>query len=672
MLTDLRATDWIVLAATIMVVGIAITNRFGWTIDPSRPWTRVQGIMLAMVSRVVTRPRWSAHPWRFNVSRTWSPSRRSIYGVIALVASAYVWTSERGRPLGESRAGIVTAWMVSIVALILAVWTPPRIGMAAALRAWISAHRRDLEISAVVTALAAVPMFVRLDSYPWAFNGDEGNFALSARDILNGQPVDPFGTGWLGHPNLYFYLEAAAMGVAGQSVIGARLVGAVFGVLAVGLAYVLVARYFGRTAGVSAAMLLGTFHFHLYTSRSALNNGASPFFMLLSLLLLGIALDRRSRTAFVLTGIVIGLAQYFYMGNRVIPVVAGLILIWVAVRPLFGQNRSMQSAVSGFGDIGLAVCGFVVVVMPLAAYFSRYPENFSARDPQVSIFASGWLEEQRSSGRGVFEVFAGQLHQSALIPFTTQVGGQYRGDPPFIGWPLAVASLLGLVVATARIRHMRFRLIVAPYWVVVAAMATTVPPMATNRFVPAIPLICIFAAIAVSAGHDVLIRLHLPRWPALVITGSTVGLISLWSLVYYFHDPNQIGISSDPNTQVSEYLARDILAIDPTATVYFAGPPRMWYDGFGNLAFRTPNVRVVNVEQPWTTESEKPTFEGTIIFVVLPERATELSVMRAWYPDGETIERSNDEVGPLYTVYIVRQPPPVGFGPMRDPVPRIG
>ena len=609
MLTDLRATDRIVLAATIMVVGIAIANRFGWTIDPRHPWTRVKGILLAMASRVVTEPRWSVQPWRFNVSRTWSPSHRSIFGVVAFVASAFVWTAERGRPAGESRAGMVVAWLVSIAALILAVWRPPRIGMTAAIRAWISAHRRDLEIAGIVTALAAIPMLVRLDSYPWAFNGDEGQFALSARDILNGQPVDPFATGWLGHPNLYFYLEAAAMGVVGQSVIGARLVGAVFGMLAVGLAYVLVARYFGRNAGVSAAVLLRErFTSTCTRARSALNNGASPFFMLLSLLLLGIALDRRSRTAFVLTDMVIGLAQYFYMGNRVIPVVAVLMLIWAAVRQMFGHNRSMQSPVSGFGDIGLAICGFVVVVMPLAAYFSRYPENFSARDPQVSIFASGWLEEQRSSGRGVFEVFAGQFHQSALIPFTTHVGGQYRGDPPFIGWPLAVASLTGLVIATARIRHMRYRLVVAPYWVIVAAMATTVPPMATNRFVPAIPLICIFAAIAVSAGHDVLIRLRLSRWPALVITGSTVGLISLWSLVYYFHDPNQIGISSDPNTQVSEYLARDILAIDPSATVYFAGPPRMWYDGFGNLVFRTPDVRAVSVEQPWTTESEKPTF----------------------------------------------------------------
>jgi hypothetical protein len=629
-LVDVRAFDWLILVATITVGGMAVAARVGGTI-PSRPnWPQM-------------------------------PSGRSSWwsalGLVAVVASGYAWTAERNRSPGESHAGIVAAWLISTAALILAVWRPSTPEVVPRGRAWAGVHRLDLGIAAIVTGLAAVPMVFRLSSYPWAFNGDEGQFALSAKAILDGNSVDPFGTGWLGHPNLYFYLEAGAMRLAGESVEGARLASAILGILAVPLAYAFAAHLFSRTAGVIAAVLLGTFHVHLFWSRSALNNGASTFFVLLTLFLLSIALEHQCRIAFLLTGMAAGLAQYFYMGNRAIPLAVGAILLLDAALIMTKQDRPLRQLAVILGGLGLAVGGALVVIMPLASHFSRFPEEFDARGPAVSIFRSGWVDHQHELGRTSLEIFAGQLRDAAMIPFTTHVGGQYRGLPPFIGWPMAMAAFAGLVIAAARIRTLPFRLVTVTYGIFAVSVATTVPPMATNRFVIGTPLICIFAAIAITTGHDLLIRARAPKSLAVLAAGLATGLIAAWSLVYYFQDPNQVEISSDPNTQVSEYLGRDILAIDPAALVYFAGPPRMWYRGFGNLVFRTPDVVAVSVEQPWTPSSPKPETRETTIFVVLPERETELDVIRDWFPDGETFQRSDEALGPLYTAYIVHGPP---------------
>ncbi len=43
-------------------------------------------------------------------------------------------------------------------------------------------------------------------------------------------------------------------------------------------------------------------------------------------------------------------------------------------------------------------------------------------------------------------------------------------------------------------------------------------------------------------------------------------------------------------------------------TVYFAGPPRMWYAEFPNLAFITRKTRGITVERPFSFHNGQPMF----------------------------------------------------------------
>lgn len=619
-------------------------------------WLLGLGLLVAVDRAFPATPSATASPpaARTRLRRQWSGSLQSFLMLAAVTGAVFVWTAQRSRPQNEGHRDIVVAWLLTIVATILIVWRPSPLRAPGECRPWMDAHRVDLTIIAAMTVLAAIPLMIRLDSYPWAFNGDEGLFALSSRAVLDGERVDPFGTGIMGHPNLYFYLQAGAMSVFGDTVIGSRMINALLGAVSVPLAYALVKRLFDRGTGLTAAVLLGSFHVHLYWGRSAQNNLASTFFVLLTLYLLERALADDDPVVFLLTGICVGLAQYFYVGNRLLPVAVAGVLLHAAITRRRAGSCASSARPKPIGRAALVAIGAVVAALPLCAHYVTHPQDYTARIEQVSIFSSGAFGARTAAGERAGGILWEQVAGAALVPFRTRVSGAYRGDPPFIGWPFAVAVAIGLAVATARIWQRRYVAATATYWLVVAGLATTLAPFETNRFVMTTPLLCLFAALGIATvGRVATVVLRVPARIVASLSVAAVVALAGGSLHAYFRDPNPIARSSDPNTQAAEHLAREILRIDPAATVYFAGPPRMWYAGFADLVFRTPHATGISVEDPWTAGSPRPAIAKTTIFAFLPERRDELALIQQWFPGGEVIARADAHGTPLYIVYVV-------------------
>jgi hypothetical protein len=109
----------------------------------------------------------------------------------------------------------------------------------------------------------------------------------------------------------------------------------------------------------------------------------------------------------------------------------------------------------------------------------------------------------------------------------------------------------------------------------------------------------------------------------------------------------------DANTLLANELARHLEDKEPGTLVYFAGPPRMWYHGFPNLAFIARDVRGITVEQPWDAASPVPRSDGPTVFVFLPERLSEADQIRSWFPDGTMRHFYFDTGELLFTVYEV-------------------
>src|SRR5262249_42050624 len=136
-----------------------------------------------------------------------------------------------------------------------------------------------------------------------------------------------------------------------------------------------------------------------------------------------------------------------------------------------------------------------------------------------------------------------------------------------------------------------------------------------------------------------------------VAAAVTVGLI--WNLWFYFDEPSLLDRYSDTNMQVANRLARELRALGPGYTVYFAAPPRMYYDGNANLAFIARDAKGIDVTQPWNAADTPPALTGPTLFVFLPERRGELTQVERWFPNGTLADYATARGEPLYTAYRV-------------------
>lgn len=580
--------------------------------------------------------------------RVWGP------GSVAVLSAVAVWRAQSHRAANQQHWDILVIWIVSMIAIVITAWRPDFDDVPARVRAWLTANRLDAGIVIALCAAAAIPSFYQLGTNPLVMGGDEGLFATSSRDVLRGVFRDPFATGPLGHPSLFYFLQAAVMRIAGDDVTGARAISALAAVVSVGLAYLLTKQITSsRWTGLAAAIFLGGFDAHIFWAHNTLNNSLSVTMTFLALLLVGRCVQGGSSGTFAFTGVVIGLAQYSYFGARVLPVAALIAIGYAAIR----AAKSLESFLEiGVARVSWLAGGFAIAMLPLYVHFRQYPSDFNARFDSISVFRGDFLpNEAEILGTTQTGILWDQFVVVAMFPFRTEPRGPFfRGDIPFAGWTIALLAAVGLAAATALAWRRPWLGIVACYWGIVAGVAITIDPAQSNRLVMGTGLICIFAAVGMHLIATTLIRtLRVPRIAVVVAAAAVIAFNGASSLNSFFKDNNQIALYGDPNTQIADTMAREVLAIDPEATIYLLGAPRMYYGGFANVRFRLPDATGSDVLEPLTTRSEKLSLDGFTIFVAVPERADELRIVRRWYPGGTDIERRSDEVGELYSMYVV-------------------
>lgn len=420
---------------------------------------------------------------------------------------------------------------------------------------------------------------------------------------------------------------------------------------------------FGAGVGIVAGFLAATFHFHLLYSRIALNNVGDMLFLPLMLWLIDRGIGGRRRVESLLAGITIGLGQYYFFGARLLPVVAIVVVAATALDSVGWRRGRLDEGIRSFAPYTLLlVVGAVIAATPFLANYIDHGNEVLARQRQVSIFGSGWLgQEGTRTGKSAVEIVIGQVWRAALVPFHTPVSGTYATPVPFAGSSLAIPIAIGLGIVAAQCWRRRYAGLATAWLGVTLGLAITQGPRPeSNRFVGAAPLLAILAAIGLVAVHRIAVRLAgAPKRLAMVGTAVVVATICLWNVRFYFDETRLLASYSSENTQVANTLAYEIRPMGSDVEVYFAGPPRMWYDGFGNIAFIAPDANGLSVEQPWTTAKAPPVLIGRSLFVFLPERAGELSVVRSWFPGGQSRNVTSPTGQPLYTEYLV-EPAPTG------------
>jgi hypothetical protein len=482
-----------------------------------------------------------------------------------------------------------------------------------------------------ITVAALLLRVVALDHLPDNFSGDEGEMGDVARAVLSGELRDPFTTGWLGHPTLWFFLQALSLDVIGNSVVGLRALSALIGTATVPLLYLFARFTFGRSIAVAATTLLAAYHVHIQYSRIGLNNVADPLVMLLAVGALTAGLRTRSPFAFACAGVAAGAAQHFYHGTRLVP----LVVVATVVHQLLVARPTARASAR---YLPLTAVGFLIGYGPGIRIPLFHWNDYTARLPVVGIFQSGWFEARRALGDSDLEILYRQSTQS--IGAFTHVPDRspfYWPGMPLLDSVSAVFFVLGIAFLLTRWRRPETGAIAA--WIagtILTGGILLVDPPQSSRYITTAPAVCLLVAIGiVGTTRAVTGVLHGSRDVARTVAAVLVAGLVLWSVNFYFREYSPRNTYGFHATEVATAVGRYVDERLAGTSVYFFGPPFTYLNN-GSIRFLAPDLVGADVLEPLRRVEDLPPARGSMppSFVFLPARLGELSVVRAAYPGG--------------------------------------
>ena len=215
----------------------------------------------------------------------WQLLHRSHVRLVALLVGmgcvVYVAAVSGSRPAGIPFWDLLGLWVAGVAlgagAFVDYATLPRR------LRGWGSAllHPGPEAIFVAVLAISAFLLRgVRLSTIPFVLSGDEAAMGMEAIAVMEGRLTSPFVSGWLSHPTLFFFLQAAFLRLFGVTTVGLRLPSALISSATVVLLYLFARRHYGRWVAVLASVFFCTYHYAIHFGRQGLNNVWDPFFAL--------------------------------------------------------------------------------------------------------------------------------------------------------------------------------------------------------------------------------------------------------------------------------------------------------------------------------------------------------------------------------------------------------
>jgi 4-amino-4-deoxy-L-arabinose transferase-like glycosyltransferase len=559
----------------------------------------------------------------------------------------------------------------------------------------MSITRAEFVLLGLLFAVALALRSVALDDIPRVMTGDEGSMGMMAREVAQGKWRNIFATAWLGHPSLWFFVQAASISVFGDSLGGLRAISALIGAATVPALYFLMRSAFGKTPALLAAALLAIYHLHIHYSRLALNNISDALFVLLVFGYFFHGVRDRSAFGLAMAGVIAGLAQHFYPGSRLTPI---LLAVVCAHQMIFNRRQLFANG----WRLALTPLGFVLAFGPLLRFFVQNPNDFNARISQVGIFQTGWYASKLAEGLTPLDVFLSQARAAfGAYTFVNDRSAFYMPlEMPLLDNVSSVLFLIGVVILIMRLRHNESALMLI--WLVGVSVfggLLLVNPPESTRFINAAPAICAALAIGVheiltlvaallsekdparrsiipAGGAALLSEKDPARRPTILAGGaallsekdparrstflaggaalSAVALAAI-NLNFYFLDFTPRSNLGGLNTEVGHRLGV-LLRNRPRETqVYFFTRGRMGYDSIRSVAFISQGIEGINVNQPIQSVNDLPQLPPgkQPLFIFMPEALSDLQVIQAAHPDGATREEIalGEKGQKLFTLY---------------------
>lgn len=491
---------------------------------------------------------------------------------------------------------------------------------------------------AIIIGILVVATFLRVWrvwDFPPGIYFDETSNWRDALDIIENDHFKLWSPLSGGRPTLYVYLLSAIFWVFGASEMALRSLPIAIGVITVGVFYLLARHLLGQLPALAATFLLAVSRWQINFSRISWEAAMMPLMVTVSLFLLFKALETKRWYYFAATGVALGGGLYTYQAFRLVPVLIGLLVVYIAWRewPLIRENLVRLTA---------AALVSMVVFLPLGLFAVTHQEEFFRRatriDVRSEIEEAGNLGPLWTNTKAVANMF--NVHGGS--------NGRHNFDRrPMLDEISAAMLVIGAGASFAAWRHWRkgFMLPLALLLAVPSVLTIMVENPSEIRTLGMVPLLFLMVGLVFKEVYEAAFRWFSKWW--LLIPASAVLLAASGTINYvdYFegHMKDQeafIAFESELTfvaDRVVEEAATAQLII--SASHNSSHPMRLLAREIPRTIF-DPSLHI-----------PAPQADQALLYILDLEDAQAISTLELFYPDGAAAVVLSPFGEPMYATF---------------------
>ncbi len=482
-----------------------------------------------------------------------------------------------------------------------------------------------------------------------ALSGDEASSGIYSTSFIKGSTNNIFVSGWFSFPSFFFFIQSISISILGQTIPGLRIPSALVGSFTVvALFFVVRAMFDNRTAFI-ASLLLAFSHYHIHFSRIGLNNIWDGLSWTATLGSIWWAWNHDRKAAYIFTGLVLGLAQYFYVSSRALFIV---IPVWL----FFAALQDRKKFKSQLPNIILMAVTAGVVILPLAWFYLLHPDEFQAPMTRVTILGNWLIDRALATRKSISEILLNQLTDSISGITYTPLRAWYRPNYGLLRPITAGMFYVGAACLLFKLKDNRVWLILIWLGLIVITGALSTDTPAAQRYIAAIPACFMIAGY----GINEIIKFLEHKWEnkKKLVSACILSLVlfagvnDAWFYFYDYSPRNDFGGS---HTQIAQRLANYLQTYDDSWEVIFSGWPEMGYYSIASISYLAPQIKGVDLFESWDDPKNALPSKKNILFVFLPVRERDLNKCMEQYPGGELLFE-DDRKPKQYYIYKVQMP----------------
>jgi 4-amino-4-deoxy-L-arabinose transferase-like glycosyltransferase len=512
--------------------------------------------------------------------------------------------------------------------------------------------RLEVVLLALIVILGFVLQGYRVAEIPPGFHGDEAESGMQALQLLHGQVQSLISVGWYHLPMLSFVWHAVSMIIFGDTVYGLRMSSVIVGTLTLIPFYALTRLLFNRNTALLATFLLAVAHSFIALNRLGINYTQTTLFEVVAFYLLFRGLRSRRWWDFALSGLFLGVGLYLYYASRLVPFIVLGFLVLAAVT----QRGFLRAHWRGIVVLWLVA---ITVFAPMAVYFLQHPWYFISRTSHVFVLGTqGWVDTPYARENVATTLLGQAARVLPLFNYGGDMSGQYGYKGSMLDFFTALFFVLGMGYSFAHAGRLRHMFLLLWFWatMIVGGMLTLPAPF-IPRLAGMLPVLCIFAAVAIEGILNVLLDAWRQSKATRAMLGSLVAITLVVSAYLncdtYFNKylPTIQGWAMrEPATAIARYMN----SLGDDYKVYLLGAPKL-YVRHGTIRFIARDADAMDVLDPTQYIPLRSGGGKNAAFILLPSHLHHLSQLQQYYPKGVVRNFTRDSGELWFTVFEISE-----------------